>query len=55
MNTNEIMNDVDWKKDGEVGCLMSMVKIGAATIVLAIVMAVAFKFGVSTLVDVWWS
>ena len=48
------MHDVDWKKDGEVGCLMSLVKVGAATIVLALVTAVAFKFGAPALVNLWW-
>lgn len=29
-----IMNEVDWKKDGETGCLMSLVKVGVGTIAL---------------------
>lgn len=52
--SNEIMNEVDWKKDGEVGCLMSIVKITAATIVLAVAMAAAYKFGAPALVNLWW-
>lgn len=51
---NTIMNEVEWKKDGETGCLMSLVKVGAATIVLAVIMAAAFKFGAPALVNLWW-
>lgn len=52
---NSIMNEVVWDKDGRKGCLMSLVKIGAATVVLALVAALAFTYGTEALVNLWWS
>lgn len=53
-DNNEIMNEVEWRDDGAKGCLMSIVKIGAATLVLAVVTAVAFAYGAPALVNLWW-
>lgn len=55
IHDNSIMHEADWKKDGETGCLMSLVKIGAATVVLALVAALAFTYGTEALVNLWWS
>lgn len=52
--TGEIMNEVDWKKDGEEGCLMGLVKVGALTVLLAAVMAVSYAVLAPKLVDLWW-
>lgn len=52
--TDDIMNEVDWKKDGEVGCFMSLVKITAVTLVLAVVVAVAYQVLAPALVNLWW-
>lgn len=37
-----IMNEVDWKKDGEVGCLMTLVKVVSITAVAVTVAVVGF-------------
>ncbi len=41
---NEIMNEVDWKKDGEVGCLMGLAKVAAGTVALIGVLILAYTF-----------
>lgn len=54
MNDNSIMHEGTWTKDGEQGCLMSLIKVGAAALVLAIVTVVAITFGAPALVNLWW-
>jgi hypothetical protein len=51
--TGEIMNEVDWKKDGEIGCLMSLVKVGAITVVMATVLILAYTNAPALLDLVW--
>lgn len=50
---NNIMHEADWKKDGETGCLMSLVKVGAASVALAAVLAVGYLFGNEILAHLW--
>lgn len=54
MSSNEIMNEVVWDKDGNEGCTMTLVKIGAISIVLAAAAVAAFVYGTKALVDLWW-
>lgn len=53
-STGEIMNEVDWKKDGETGCLMALVKVGVAAVTLAVTVYIAYNVLAPALVDLWW-
>ena len=54
MSSNEIMHEADWKKDGETGCLMTLVKVGAVAVVLAAVAGMAYAYLAPGLVNLWW-
>lgn len=49
------MNEVVWTEGDEPGCLMSLVKIGVATIALAITAAVAYVLGSQALMALWFN
>lgn len=52
--TGEIFHEVDWKKDGETGCLMTIVKVGAGATVLTAAVYLAYEVLAPVLVNLWW-
>lgn len=49
-----VVHTQEWNEGGPDGCLMSIVKVGAFTTVLAVTVIAAYYFGGPLIMDLWW-